>query len=113
MTVYFNEEKYKQLGVMHLKVDLIIFSKNESIFDFSRLRTTINNWKNKRSLNSHKRYLSFKKGLFFPSKLLNAPTIPLSITLKNEHFLDFLEHQCFQFYFVSNKTKQFDFNGAK
>jgi hypothetical protein len=39
MTVYFNEEKYKQLGFMHLKVDLIIFSKNESIFDFSRLRT--------------------------------------------------------------------------
>jgi hypothetical protein len=47
-------EALKQLGFMHLKVDLIIFSKNESVFDFSRLRTTIYNWKNKRSLNSHK-----------------------------------------------------------
>ena len=77
MTVYFNEKKYQQLGFMHLKVDVMIFSKNESIFDFSRLRTTIYNWKNKRSLNSHERYLSFKKGLFSPSKLLEAPTIPL------------------------------------
>jgi hypothetical protein len=41
MTVYFNGKKYQQLGSMHLKVDVIIFSKNESIFDFSRLRTTI------------------------------------------------------------------------
>ena len=41
MTVYFNGKKYQQLGFMHLKVDVIIFSKNESIFDFSRLRTTI------------------------------------------------------------------------
>jgi hypothetical protein len=62
---------------MHLKVDVIIFSKNESILDLSRLRTTIYNWKNKRSLNSHKRYLSYKKGLFFSSTLLKAPTIPL------------------------------------
>jgi hypothetical protein len=77
MTVYFNGKKYQQLGFMHLKVDVIIFSKNESIFDFSRLRTTIYNWKNKRSLNSHKRYLSFKNALFFPSTLLEAPTIPL------------------------------------
>ena len=77
MTVYFNEKKYQQLGFMHLKVDVIIFSRNESVFDFSRLRTTIYNWKNKRSLNSHKIYLSFKKSLFFPSKLLEAPTIPL------------------------------------
>ena len=78
MTVYFNEKKYQQLGFMHLKVDVIIFSRNESVFDFSRLRTTIYNWKNKRSLNSHKRYLSFKNALFFPSTLLEAPTIPLS-----------------------------------
>jgi hypothetical protein len=56
---------------------VIIFFKNESVFDFSRLRTTIYNWKNKRSLNSHKRYLSYKKGLFSLSKLLEAPTIPL------------------------------------
>jgi hypothetical protein len=41
MTVYLNGEKYEQLDFMHLKVDVIIFSKNESIFDFSRLRTTI------------------------------------------------------------------------
>jgi hypothetical protein len=41
MTVYFNGKIYQQLGFMHLKVDVIIFSKNESIFDFSRLRTTI------------------------------------------------------------------------
>jgi hypothetical protein len=34
MTVYFNGKKYQQLGFMHLKVDVIIFSKNESIFDF-------------------------------------------------------------------------------
>ena len=80
MTVYFNEKKYQQLGFMHLKVDVIIFSRNESVFDFSRLRTTIYNWKNKRSLNSHKRYLSFKNALFFPSTLLEAPTIPLSNT---------------------------------
>jgi hypothetical protein len=43
MTVYFNGKKYQQLGFMHLKVDVIIFFKNESIFDFSRLRTTIYN----------------------------------------------------------------------
>jgi hypothetical protein len=78
MTVYFNGKKCQQLGFMHLKVDVIIFSKNKSIFDFSRLRTTIYNWKDKRSLNSHKRYLSFKNGLFFPSTLLEAPTIPLN-----------------------------------
>jgi hypothetical protein len=84
MTVYFNEKKYQQLGFMHSKVDVIIYSKNESIFDFSRLRTTIYNWKNKHSLNSHKRYLSFKKGLFFPSKLLEAPTIPLNAYFVSE-----------------------------
>jgi hypothetical protein len=81
MTVYFNKNKYQQLGFMHLKVDVIIFSRNESVFDFSRLRTTIYNWKNKRSLNSHKRYLSFKNAIFFPSTLLEAPTIPLTIFL--------------------------------
>jgi hypothetical protein len=64
---------------MHLKVDVIIFLKMNQIFDFSRLRTTIYNWKNKRSLNSHKRYLSFQKGLFFSSTLLEAPTIPLKL----------------------------------
>ena len=77
MTVYFNGKKYQQLGFIHLKIDVIIFSNNESIFDFSRLRTTIYNWQNKRSLNSHKRYLSLKNGLFSPSTLLEAPTIPL------------------------------------
>jgi hypothetical protein len=78
MTVYFNGKKYQQLGFMHLKVNVILFSKNESIFDFPRLRTTIYNWKNKIfSLNSHKRYLSFKKVLFFSMTLLEAPTIPL------------------------------------
>ena len=59
MTVYFNGEKYQQFGFMHLKVDVIIFWKNESIFDFSRLRTTIYNWKNERSLNSHKKIFEF------------------------------------------------------
>jgi hypothetical protein len=87
MTVYFNEKKYQQLGFMHLKVDVIIFSRNESVFDFSRLRTTIYNWKNKRSLNSHKRYLSFKNALFFPSTLLEAPTIPLK-AFKHKFFQD-------------------------
>ena len=33
MTVYFNGKKYQQLGFMHLKVDVIIFSRNESVFD--------------------------------------------------------------------------------
>ena len=31
MTVYFNGKKYQQLGFMHLKIDVIIFFKNESI----------------------------------------------------------------------------------
>jgi hypothetical protein len=63
------------------KVHVIILSKNESIFDFSRSRNTINNWKNKRLLHSHKRYLIFKNGLFFSSTLLEAPTIPLRIPI--------------------------------
>ena len=33
----------------------------------------IHNWKNKRSLNSHKRYLSFKKGLFSPAHCWKHP----------------------------------------
>jgi hypothetical protein len=41
MKLNFNEEKKQKLGFMHLMVDVIIFSRNESIFVFSRLRTTI------------------------------------------------------------------------
>jgi hypothetical protein len=77
MTVNFNEKKYQQLGFMHLTAHVKIFSKNESIFDFSRLRTTIYKWKNKRSLNSHKRYLSFKNGLFFPQHIAGSTHNPL------------------------------------
>jgi hypothetical protein len=90
MTVYFNGEKYQQLGFMHLKVDVIIFSTNETIFDFSGLRTTIYNSKNKRSLSSHRRYLSFKIDLFFPSTLLEVPTIPLRKRHKPARLLHFL-----------------------
>jgi hypothetical protein len=43
MKLNFNEEKKQQLGFIHLTVDVKIFSRNESIFDFSRLRTTIYN----------------------------------------------------------------------
>jgi hypothetical protein len=93
MTVYFNEKKYQQLGFMHLKVDVIIFSRNESVFDFSRLRTTIYNWKNKRSLNSHKRYLSFKNALFFPSTLLEAPTIPTIKGVSDGRYISELRHE--------------------
>jgi hypothetical protein len=76
MTVYFHGKKYQQLGFMQLKVDVIIFFKNESIFDFSRLQTTIYNWKNERSLNSHERYFSFKNGLFSPAHCWKHPQSP-------------------------------------
>ena len=62
---------------MHLTAHVKIFSRNLSLLYISRLRTTMCNWKHRCPLNSHKIYLSFKKGLFLPSTLLEAPTIPL------------------------------------
>ena len=63
---------------MYLKVDVMIFSKNESIFDFSRLWTTIYNWKYERSFNSQKTYLSFKNGLFSQAHSTHNPLKGLS-----------------------------------
>ena len=76
---------------MHLTVYVKIFSRNESIVDSSRLRTTIYNWNKTCPLNSHKKYLIFKNSLFFPRTLLEAPTIPLSTDLNLLTPFDYLK----------------------